>query len=140
MQQQSPISPESVSTGLKRSDPREGSARWPRPPESQHFVEPTRVECRADLSARQNRFDLRTEIEIAAALRVEERSNPEAVTGDKYCLRITVIESERELPVESLKQTDAPLLVAVDENFRIGKRAKYVTALLQLTTEFGMIV
>jgi hypothetical protein len=33
---------------------------------------------------------------------------------------------EREHPVEALKNLDTPLLVAVDDDFRVGVRAKIV--------------
>jgi hypothetical protein len=44
------------------------------------------------------------------------------------------------LPIEPVKDIDAPFFVAVDEYFRIALRAKHVTALFQLTPQLQVVV
>src|SRR5207244_11821264 len=66
--------------------------------------------------------------------------NPKAIAREEQGRRATVVQRERELAVEPLEQSLAPLLIAVDQYLRVAAGAKHVTAELELVPQLQVIV
>lgn len=76
----------------------------------------------------EDRFDLGSEVEATFVTSPEKGFFSEAVAGEKQSLPPRIPKGHGEHPIELLDDTLAPLLVSMDDDFRVGSGAKAVGA------------
>ena len=137
---QPPVLPDGEPAGLEGVDSTEHGARRSGGPEREHLVEPHGVGRRLDLAAREQGLRFRGKHQVPAHDAVEERAHPEPVPGEQHGLMATVVNRERELPVQATQHPGAPLLVRVHQHLGIAARAKAMPGPYQLRAQLQVVI
>ena len=87
------------------------------------------------------RLQLRGEGEVARAVAVVQRLDPEAIAREHEPPPLAVPHRDREHPAQALGEARAVLLVEVDEHLGVRvRRAEHVAGRLQLGAQLGVVV
>ena len=89
--------------------------------------------------AEEHRTRVRAEDEAADRARHVQGLLPEPVTRQQKPCAPHVPDREGEHPVQARRQVDPPLLVAVDEDLRVGPRREAMPALLELAAQLEVV-
>jgi len=90
-------------------------------------------------TGREQRADLRTEVELIVLARPMQRADADAIAGEEQRALPQVHQGERELALQMLEQALAVLLVEMDDILGIGMRAEDVTLGLQQRSLLGVV-
>jgi hypothetical protein len=107
---------------------------------AQDLGEDRRVGDRFDQFARQNRLDLGAKQQRIARARPVQRLDAEPIAHEQKALSAHIPEREREHPAEPLHTVVAPLLVRVDDRFRVALGPVLVAVLNELASSVGVVV
>ncbi len=87
------------------------------------MIEPARIDRWLHGARREQRLDLRSEVEAIALPRPMERADADAIAREQHEASREVDEHESELALEMLEQGLAMLFVEVDDHLRVGVAA-----------------
>src|SRR6266498_516392 len=137
---QSAVTPDGEATWLDGVHALEHGPRGTGGPEGEDLIEAHGIERGLDLAAREQRLGLRGEHQIPVRDAVEERPDAEPISREEHRFRTTIVNRERELPVQAGQHPRAPLLVRMDEHFRIAAGAEAMPGGLQVGPQLEVVV
>ena len=121
-------------------DAAEHGPRRPGRPEGEDLIEADEIGGGFDPAAREQRLRLGGEEQVPVRDGVEEWTHTEPIARQQDRFGPTIVNRERELPVQAAQHPGAPLLVRVHQHFRIAAGAEAMPGGRQLGPQLEVVV